>query len=95
MTLFLGDVWYYICDDDYSYFPVWYPAYLFRVVDPRMSTTWQYAYDATADSSDEAMVLAFKEWARDRRFYERLTERDPEAVETFRKYKELFDAEFA
>lgn len=94
ITLFLGDIWYYICDDSYKYFPVWHPACLFRVVDPRLSATWQYVYDPVTDSSDEAMLLGFREWATDHGFYERLTEGDPDAVGVFRRYKTILDSEF-
>ena len=95
VTIFLGDVWYYICDDSFSYFPVWHPAIIFSVVDGRISRFWTAAYRPSDQSSDEAFVVSFSEWASDGHFYGRLTDGETDAVQLFKNYKQKMDAEFA
>jgi hypothetical protein len=73
---------------------VWNPAALFTITDDRISHFWEIRYILRDESSDEALVLAFPEWTYDRRYYERLTEGDPEAVKMFEHYKKLMDKEF-
>ena len=36
-----GQVWYYISEDNYTYYPMRSPAPLFEVVDNRMSAYWR------------------------------------------------------
>ena len=37
--------------------------------------------------------MAFKEWVEDATFYDRLTDGETSAVETFRRYKHLIELE--
>ena len=37
-----GQVWYYIADDQYMYYPMQNPAPLFEVVDDRLSKYWRF-----------------------------------------------------
>jgi hypothetical protein len=94
MTIFHGDIWYYICDDSYSYYPVWNPGILFTITDDRVSRFWRVGYRPDHESSDEAFIITFAEWVSERYFYDRLTNRDPAAVDLFRHYKQLMDGEF-
>jgi hypothetical protein len=94
LTVFLGDIWYYVCDDSYSYYPVWNPAVLFAIADDRLSRFWNAAYRSKQESSDQAFVLAFSEWTSDPSFYERLTDGETAAVDVFKRYKKLMDHEF-
>jgi|SRR5579883_1782657 len=93
LTIFLGDIWYYICDDSYSYYPVWNPAVLFAISDDRISRFWKIGYRSKDESSDGGFLLAFPEWASDPGYYERLTDGDAAAVDLFRHYKEVMDQE--
>jgi hypothetical protein len=90
MTVFLCQNWYYICDDDKLYYPVWYPSSCFRVMSGKIPAIWEYDYQA---GPPPQAVFSFPEWAHDDRFYERLTDKEPDAVATFNRYKELLDAE--
>jgi hypothetical protein len=37
-----SNVWYYICDDNYTYYPMQNPAPLFEMVDSRVSKYWRF-----------------------------------------------------
>jgi hypothetical protein len=93
MTVYLGYIWYYVCDEDYSYYPIWNPSPLFEVVDGRLSRYWTYSY-----KEGEYAVLrprwAFLEWTSDPDYYDRLTDGEDREVEIFKNYKELMDLEF-
>jgi hypothetical protein len=93
-TVWRAYPWYYIADDNHSYYPVWHPAPLFEVVDGRLSRYWVYSYHRAVSRYDrDAPVVAFREWAEDPYFYDRLTDGDAEAIATFRRYQELTDRE--
>jgi hypothetical protein len=92
MTVFLCQNWYYICDDDKLHYPVWYPSSFFRVTSGEIPRAWEYEYHP---GPPPYPILAFAEWAHDDRFYERLTDQEPDAVATFNRYKELLDGEAA
>lgn len=83
-----GVVWYYICDDNYSYYPIQTPAPLFEVVDSRVSKYWQFMLDANG-----VLRFAFERWFTDPCFYDKLTDQEEAEVEIFDKVKELMDAE--
>jgi hypothetical protein len=92
LTLRRGHVWYYICDDRELGYPVWHPAPLFEVVDPTLSRYWIFAHGSPERDGD--VVFAFREWADDPGgYYDRLSDREPEATGTFRRYRQLMDAE--
>lgn len=83
-----GIVWYYICDDNYSYYPIQTPAPLFEVVDNRVSKYWQFMLDPNG-----VLRFAFEQWFTDPCFYDKLTDQEEAEVEIFEKVKELMDAE--
>ena len=94
VTTYLGCVWYYICDENYSYYPIWNPAAVFEVVDGRISAYWSCNHFQRPGNSKGQLLLAFKEWTADIYYYDRLTDGDELAVSIFQHYKALMDAEF-
>jgi hypothetical protein len=88
-----GGMWYYLADDNELYYPVWYPAPLFGVVDGRLSRYWIYGYTLLERGEADYPIFAFKEWATDPYFYDRLTDGDGPAVAIYQKYKNLMDRE--
>lgn len=85
-----GKIWYYICDDNYTYFPIHNPAPLFKIVDPTPSQYWQFRL-----SENGLLEIAFEHWFSIPYYYDKLTDQEEEAVAIFEKYKELMDAEAA
>ena len=83
-----GIVWYYICDDNYSYYPIQTPAPLFEVVDSRVSKYWR-----VMPYPNGVLRIAFEQWFTDPYFYDKLTDQEEAEVEIFDKVKELMDAE--
>ncbi|MGA9383211.1 MAG: hypothetical protein WBV73_30985 [Phormidium sp.] len=83
-----GQIWYYICEDNYMYYPMRSPAPLFEVVDNRMSAYWRLQL-----SPNGLLEVAFEQWFSDPYFYDKLTDQNEEEVLIFEKVKELLDAE--
>jgi hypothetical protein len=83
-----GTIWYYICDDIFSYYPMENPAPMFEVVDNRVSKYWQLEV-----SPNGLLTIAFEQWFTDPYFYDKLTDQEEAEVEIFEKVKELMDAE--
>ncbi|MBD2485701.1 hypothetical protein [Planktothrix sp. FACHB-1365] len=83
-----GLVWYYICEDNYIYYPMRSPAPLFEVVDNRMSLYWRLKIDPNG-----LLEVAFEQWFSHPYFYDKLTDQQQEEVLIFDKVKELIDAE--
>ena len=83
-----GNVWYYICDDNYSYYPMQNPAPLFEIVDNRLSKYWRFVL-----APNGLLEVAFDQWFTDPNFYDKLTDREEAEVLIFEKVKELMDAE--
>lgn len=92
LTVERGYIWYYICDEDYSYYPVWSPAPLFNVVDGRLSSYWVYAYHREMGEQDYP-IFAFAEWASEPFYYDRLTDGKEVELELFLKYRDLMERE--
>jgi hypothetical protein len=84
-----GQVWYYLCDDNYMYYPMKNPAPLFEVSDSRVSKYWRFNL-----SENGLLRIAFQEWFTDRYFYDKLTDQNEAEVLIFEKVKDLMDAEF-
>lgn len=84
-----GQVWYYICDDNYMYYPMKNPAPLFEIVDNRLSQYWRFNL-----SENGLLRIAFEEWFADCYFYDKLTDQNEAEVLIFEKVKDLMDAEF-
>jgi len=98
VTVETGMFWYYLIDDDGFSYPTWYCAAAFEISDARPSSNWVVGYHPYPHRPHGvgASVLAFREWADDPHFYERLYDDDPAAVEVFdreRRFTELEDAE--
>ncbi len=85
-----GEIWYYICDERYTYYPIHNPAPLFKIVDPTPSQYWQ-----TQIAPNGLLEMAFEHWFSIPYYYDKLTDQEEEAVAIFEKYKELMDAEAA
>ncbi|MCL1467581.1 hypothetical protein [Argonema galeatum] len=83
-----GSIWYYICDDGYTYYPQQNPAPLFEVIDNRLSSYWRFKVYPTG-----LLKLAFDEWLSDQYFYDKLTDGEETEILIFEKLKELIDAE--
>jgi hypothetical protein len=93
LTLYKHHVWYYICDDDFTYFPVWNPAALFDIIDHRVSSYWELDVGGERCEGDNGFILAYPEWAADPFYYERLADNRAEEVSIFEKYRKLIDSE--
>jgi hypothetical protein len=92
ITIRLGHAWYYIADEDFVYYPILNPASLFEIVDGRVSSYWNVGLHPEKHQS-ECFIVAFPEWANDPYFYDKLTDRNPETVAVFEKYRRLMDDE--
>ena len=83
-----GQVWYYIADDDYMYYPMQNPAPLFEVVDNRLSKYWRF------DLKPNGLLrVAFSQWFTVPYFYDKLTDQEPAEVDLFKRIKVLMDRE--
>jgi hypothetical protein len=83
-----GSVWYYICDDNYMYYPMQNPAPLFEIIDNTLSKYWRFKLYPNG-----LLKIAFEQWFSDTYFYDKLTNQEEEEVLIFEKVKELMDAE--
>ena len=83
-----GNIWYYICDDNYTYYPMQYPAPLFEVIDNRLSSYWRFKCYPNG-----LIRLAFEEWLTDPDFYDKLTDQEEAEVLIFERIKQLIDME--
>ena len=92
ITIFQGHPWYYVCDEDYSYYPVWRPWVLFEVSDARLSKYWIVGHQPIDDNL-YSFIIAFPEWVNDPEYYDQLTDGDEPAVSIFKKYKQSMDSE--
>jgi hypothetical protein len=81
VTQYLDHIWYYVFDDDNLPYPVWKPAALFEVADPRVPEGWCFVHRRLGDKY--TFLLSFREWAEDHYFYERLVDGDSATVEIF------------
>lgn len=79
---FVGGFWYYLADDSFSYYPVWNPAPLFEIIDGSIPKDWRVGTQGTPPVD---MVITYPEWAGDPTYYERLIDREPDAVAAFER----------
>jgi hypothetical protein len=93
VTITLGHVWYYICDEDFVYYPVWNPASLFEITDSSLPQSWRVRFDKEQDGHEERFLLSFPEWVNDKYFYDKLTDGNAAEVEIFNRYKKTLDNE--
>lgn len=75
--------------------PRYYPAYLFEIVDKRISRHWIVNDDIDEDNGNMKTVsFGFKELLEDPFFYGEFLEDDPKQEEIFARYKRLMDDEY-
>jgi hypothetical protein len=95
ITVYRRYLWYYVCDDDFTYFPVWNPSPLFEIADHRVSKYWEVNYSREGrDESDVGIIVAYPEWAQNPYYYGRLADNRDEEVAVFRKYQKMIDEEY-
>jgi len=92
LSQFYDEIWYCVCDESYTYYPVWYPKTLFEISDNRLSEYWVFSFKE--DLKKERFFFGFPEWADQLDFYDKLTDGEKKEVEIFKGYKELMDLEF-
>lgn len=83
-----GKVWYYICDDNFIYYPQKHCAPLFEIVDSRISKYWRFKL-----WENGLLEIAFAPWLNDPYFYDKLTDQEPAEVDLFKRIKALMDLE--
>jgi hypothetical protein len=94
LTLRAGGVWYYVLDETAVGYPVWQPAPLFEVSDPRTSRFWIFGFHDRGLRGGSA-IFAFADWARHPNdYYDRLSDGESNAAKVFQQYRELMDLEF-
>ena len=89
LTVHEGCIWYYLCDEEYAYYPVWYPSPLFELVSGEISRHWVYNLWTPREGGDP--IMAFPEWANCRYYYDRLTDGEEPEVSIFQRYKDLIE----
>ena len=93
MTIRVGYVWYYVCEDGYNDYPIWRPALLFELVNHELSKYWIFNYESYEDNF--LAIWAFPEWAKNHyEYYDRLTDWKEKESKIFQRYKLLMDLEF-
>jgi hypothetical protein len=93
LTIRRGGVWYYILSESGVAYPVWHPAPLFEVSDPRPSRYWLFGF-ADSGLRDGSALFAIPEWARaPGEFYDRLTDGHHETVACFARYRAMMEQE--
>ena len=94
LTLRRGRFWYYILDETGAKYPVWHPAALFDVVDGRPSRYWLFGFHDKGLRDGDAL-FAFADWARHPfEYYDRLTDGEVIARQTFERFRDLMSLEF-
>lgn len=83
-----GNVWYYICDENFIYYPQKHCAPLFEIIDNRTSKYWGFKL-----WENGLLEIAFSHWLNDSYFYEKLTDKEPTEVDLFTRIKALMDVE--
>jgi len=91
VTITLGHVWYYICDEKFVYYPVWNPSSLFEISDSSLPDFWRIGVHNSRGREDVDFILSFPEWVGDPFFYYKLTERSEAEVKIFNHYRALIE----
>jgi hypothetical protein len=89
VTISLGHVWYYICDENFVYYPVWNPWSLFEISDSSLPQFWRIGVRQPPGREELEFILSFPEWVNDRYFYDKLTDRKEEEVRIFDRYRKI------
>lgn len=94
MALNYDYMWYFVANENYRYYPIWYPCALFDVVDERISKYWVYSHQTGINFIQPQTFWAFPEWAEDPDYYTKLTSSYHREIKLFEGYKILMDNEF-
>src|SRR4029078_11674893 len=86
-----GKIFYYICDKMHNHFPIAKPAYLFEILDNRLSRYWIFGI---IEGFEKYPVWIFPEWINEPYFQDNLTDGEDREVQIFIAYKERMDFEF-
>lgn len=81
--------WYYVCTFSDDTYPSPFPAELFEVLEDELPACWRLSFQNNKGVIKSELV--FPEWARDRMYYERLIDGDPQAITIFNKYRKIID----
>jgi len=92
LSEYYQSTWYCICDELYTYHPMWIPQPFFELIDNRLSRYWVFSFKE--DLKKNRFFLGFPEWANQLDFYDNLTDGEEKEVKVFKAYKELMDLEF-
>lgn len=94
ITIRMNCAWYYVCDEDFTYYPVWSPAALFEITDGRLSRYWRVGYHTWSGTGNQPyFIISFPEWVNDQYFYDKLTDREQKEIDVFEKYRKLIENE--
>tara|TARA_B100001094_G_scaffold304171_1_gene332882 strand:- start:860 stop:1282 length:423 start_codon:yes stop_codon:yes gene_type:complete len=85
--------WYFLCLDKYDEYPVTFPADLFEIIEPSLSSYWRLVTH-NSDTPDIFSGFVIPEWSENESFYENLVDGDPKSEAIFTKYRKLMDEEF-
>jgi hypothetical protein len=91
VTTTLGHVWYYVCDENFVYYPVWNPSSLFEISDSSLPQFWCIGFHTV--QAHRVFILSFPEWVNDEYFYDKLTDGNPTEVQIFNRYKKILEDE--
>lgn len=91
ITVFKGNTWYYVLNDDGHQYPVWQLAQLFDVVDPTIPESWEYGFVQPDNAEPGFPLISFPEWAQDHYFYERLVDGDQATADIFARRRREID----
>ncbi len=94
MEIVSGYIWYYLCDENYTYYPFWNPSPLFEVADGQLSRYWIYSFTKGKNNFDTRTIWTYPEWAENEYYQDLLTDGEEKEVKIFEKYKYLMDLEF-
>ena len=93
--ILIGDImWYYLAKDTDSILIGKYPSPLFEILEGGLSKYWMFSSTKGVDGKTPRSILAFPKWANDPDFELQLKKNDIQALELFKKYKELMDLEY-
>src|SRR5574342_425199 len=90
-------IWYSLCDENYNYYPMWFPFSIFEITDQRLSRYWIFSLRERLSRTDTIVFspfLAYSEWSLQDDYYDNLTDGEEREVKIFKKYKELMELEF-
>lgn len=92
VMIYLGYIWYCICDERYTNCPMWHPSTLFELTNDRLSRYWIFSFNE--ENHKKLPYLSFPEWSNDPYFYGELVDGGKKEISLFNKYKNLMDLEF-